>query len=263
MRGWLSVRTRYLQSIVASEAPPTEGRSCSNCEGDGSWRCLDCLGRPILCFRCCMHSHQLLPFHRVEQWRSNHFSPSWLSRSGVAIFLGHKGIECPQPGCSPTSATHPSSSHFRMDFTPEDPETLKWSELNENPPHAGSEDSNGHKVMTIVDRSGIHHIGVSFCTCPNAPPPDQQLLDMALYPATQENPQTAFTFQVLDDFLIENEECKVKAASYYAKLRRVSSNAFPFIFSVLLLYISSGIPSSLSVRIDTGSFSESPASGDT
>ncbi|GBE82431.1 hypothetical protein SCP_0408150 [Sparassis crispa] len=50
---------------------------------------------------------------------------------------------------------------------------------------------------------------------------------MGLYPGTVKDPHTAFTFAVLDDFLLENKECKTVALNYYSKLKWVTSNAFP------------------------------------
>ncbi|KAI6017499.1 hypothetical protein EDC04DRAFT_2870101 [Pisolithus marmoratus] len=55
--------------------------------------------------------------------------------------------------------------------------------------------------MTIVHREGIFSHGVS--------------------------PKTAFTFAVLDHFLIDALECKTSAMSFYQKLKRFTNNAFP------------------------------------
>jgi CxC2 like cysteine cluster associated with KDZ transposases len=94
-------------------------------------------------------------------------------------------------------------------------------------PQSGSLDKNGYPFMVIVDRSGVHHLGVHFCSCPDSKPNHLQLLEAGIYPASQKRPETGFTFTVLDDFLIDNKECKVAALSFYSKLRRVTCNAFP------------------------------------
>ena len=47
-------------------------------------------------------------------------------------------------------------------------------------------------------------------------------------------PQTAFTFNVLDEFLIDSLECKTSAFSFYSKLRRLTDNAFPDTLPVCL-----------------------------
>ncbi|KAI6140527.1 hypothetical protein BKA82DRAFT_4363373 [Pisolithus tinctorius] len=48
-----------------------------------------------------------------------------------------------------------------------------------------------------------------------------------LFPATTKAPRTAFTFQVLDNFIRDNVECGTSAMNYYSKLQRVTSSAFP------------------------------------
>ncbi|PCH34515.1 hypothetical protein WOLCODRAFT_155163 [Wolfiporia cocos MD-104 SS10] len=82
-------------------------------------------------------------------------------------------------------------------------------------------------MLTIMDMMGIHHLDINWCGCENSPPCDQQLLAMGLYPASTLQPQTAFTFRVLDDYLLTNKECKMSAMSYYSRLHRVTDNAFP------------------------------------
>ena len=88
------------------------------------------------------------------------------------------------------------------------------------------------RLMVLVDTSGVHQLPVVFCTCKGAPPPHLQLLRMGLYPATTERPQTAFTFRVLDDFLLTNKTCKLSCMTYFAKLRRVTNNACPYLVPV-------------------------------
>ncbi|KAI6105150.1 hypothetical protein EDD16DRAFT_1695749 [Pisolithus croceorrhizus] len=48
-----------------------------------------------------------------------------------------------------------------------------------------------------------------------------------LFPASISKPKTAFTFDVLDHFLIDALECKTSAMSFYQKLRMFTNNAFP------------------------------------
>lgn len=81
-------------------------------------------------------------------------------------------------------------------------------------------------TITVVDRSGVYEFPVVWCTC-KATPRHEQLFDMRLYPASQTTPKTAFTFDVLDDFLIANFESKEPAHSYYRRLVRHSNEAFP------------------------------------
>ncbi|KAG1841518.1 hypothetical protein F4604DRAFT_1884906 [Suillus subluteus] len=53
------------------------------------------------------------------------------------------------------------------------------------------------------------------------------LLKARLFPASITRPQSAFTFDILDNFLIDALECKTSAMSFYQKLRHFSNNAFP------------------------------------
>jgi len=82
-------------------------------------------------------------------------------------------------------------------------------------------------MLCIVDRSGVHDIAVHWCRCQNQVTDERQLLAMGLFPSTYLVIKTAFTFQVLDDFRIDNLECKTSALNFYSKLRRITSNAFP------------------------------------
>jgi len=84
--------------------------------------------------------------------------------------------------------------------------------LEDIPPKPGWLDENGNTTMVIVDTSGIHHLSVNWCHCQDCPKIDMQLL--AMIPASFKRIQTAFTFQVLDDFLLGNLECKTLALHY-------------------------------------------------
>ncbi|KIJ16603.1 hypothetical protein PAXINDRAFT_10319 [Paxillus involutus ATCC 200175] len=54
-----------------------------------------------------------------------------------------------------------------------------------------------------------------------------QLLESGLLSATIDQPKTAFSFSVLNDFIRDNLECGTSASNYYNKLRRITSNVFP------------------------------------
>lgn len=91
----------------------------------------------------------------------------------------------------------------------------------------GNKDQNGNQIITIVDRSGIHEIGVSWCRCPGAPKHDLQLMMAGLFPATFRYPQTAFTFQVLTEFHLDNLECKTTPSQFFSRLKRLTNDEFP------------------------------------
>jgi len=83
--------------------------------------------------------------------------------------------------------------------------------------------------FTIVHSTGIfiHHL--KWCRCSDSKLEDRhlQLLRSGILPSSIVKPKTAFTFDVLDNFLIDALECKTSARSFYQKLCRLSNNAFP------------------------------------
>ncbi|KAG2114224.1 uncharacterized protein F5147DRAFT_743969 [Suillus discolor] len=75
----------------------------------------------------------------------------------------------------------------------------------------------GNSTMTtIVDKSGVHTYMVRYCTCPNAAAADIQMFEMGLFPASFLEPKTAFIFDVLNDFLLDNLECGTSAINYFS-----------------------------------------------
>ena len=117
----------------------------------------------------------------------------------------------------------------------------------------GRNDKEGHPIITVVDRSGIHEIGVSWCCCSGAPERDMQLMMAGLFPATFHNPKTAFTFRVLEDFHLDNLECKTTPGQFFSRLRRLTNDEFPNTVPVggLSVSIKGGLTGML--RTDIGS----------
>jgi hypothetical protein len=77
----------------------------------------------------------------------------------------------------------------------------------------------GTRLMTIVDRSGVHQVNVQLCQCPGAKlHQEDQMLQAGLFLASFKIIKTAFTFQVLDDFRTSNLECKTSGYHYFRKL---------------------------------------------
>jgi hypothetical protein len=91
----------------------------------------------------------------------------------------------------------------------------------------GCHDQDGNLIITVVDRSGVHEIGISWCCCPEAPKHDMQLMMAGLFPATFHNPRTAFTFRVLEEFHLDNLECKTTPSQFFSCLRRLTHDEFP------------------------------------
>jgi hypothetical protein len=88
-------------------------------------------------------------------------------------------------------------------------------------------DGDGNPFFIVVDRSGMHLLPGVWCACHQKAPEDWQALDMGLYPATDKSIRTFFTFQCLDDFLADNQECNTSTYHYIEKIRRLTNSSFP------------------------------------
>ena len=150
-----------------------------------------------------------------RKWTGRYFQPAWLWDVGLEIHLGHGGNQCPN---------YDDINPFEVgdDVT-----------INPGPSHTANMDSclhqQSHAISTIciVDRSGIHELPVRWCRCPTRLLDDRQLLAIGMFPSTFKVVKTAFTFQVLDNFIFDNLEYKTSAFNFYNKLRRITSNTFP------------------------------------
>lgn len=226
------------------DGPASENMACS-CGNDVSWRCWDCFGGVEYCTSCCRTAHSRLPFHRVEQWDCTGFyTRSSLRMVGIVLHCGHGGHQCsswhpprPEPHIPPTNSDQMSSpfyeSSIEVGSLPEEiqdqtqesmDETRFVQSFFERPPDINEF---GDHVLTVVDTSGIHFVAIRYCCCPDAKPRYLQLYNMGLFPASFRRVRTAFTFQVLDDFLLNNRICKTAASTYYTLLRRRTSSTFP------------------------------------
>jgi hypothetical protein len=94
--------------------------------------------------------------------------------------------------------------------------------------------ASGNPLFTVVDRSGIFDMEIIFCICSKIDKPtepllstEEQLLQSGLFPATFKQIETLFTFSVLEDFHIDNLECKTTAQQFYSKLQSMTSKMFP------------------------------------
>ncbi|KAG1861306.1 hypothetical protein F4604DRAFT_1684111 [Suillus subluteus] len=138
---------------------------------------------------------------------------SCLAQAGLVIHLGHDGKQCP--------ALADRWDLFEGD---EHEDQLEPEDL---PFVSGPEFQPKENTMVIIDKSGVHRLEIRCCDCPNALSPDIQMFRHGFFPASFNRPKTAFTFRVLDDFLLDNLECGTSAMNYYSKLRRMTSSMFP------------------------------------
>ena len=178
----------YLHHLLNLEMPPSD-LSCSACsKSDARFRCLDCFGPHWFCQRCLIKTHSMLPFHRPQQWKEGSFENVSLCDLGYVFILGH------------------------------------FSEGRRCP-----EEDNlfGDRRMTVIHVNGVFEHCFRFCRCKGAISEHEQLFNHRLFSSTFDRPETAFTLDVLDYYLIDAMECKTSAEGFFQKLRRVTNNAFP------------------------------------
>jgi hypothetical protein len=210
LREWQYKTEDYLDLLLRREGPPSD-RTCSVCQQDGVYRCHSCMGEPLFCTHCCRTVHSSMPFHRISQWTGGFFEDTSLTKIGLEIHLGHQGKPCAEV----------TNEWYDTDDEGEYFTEGQWVPLINDP-----------RTTTVVDTSGLHSLMIRFCRCSNALSQDMQLFEMGLFPASFTSPKTAFTFAVLDDFLLDNLECGTSAMNYYSKLRRVTSSVFPHLVPV-------------------------------
>lgn len=255
LREWVPQKQMFLNHIIGLEAPRQSDHSCDRCKAVVAlWRCNECFGVPEYCTACCRDVHLRHPLHRVEHWTGEYYTSAAVRLTGVYLSLGHGGDRCPSNTVNDddnnpfnTPDDEFSDEESCLDFDDIDDCNMQnpFSDRNAKPGTSEDDDTGlfdrkikdnaGNPIIHIVDISGIHRIGVKWCSCPNADLPAVQLLKARLYPASTISPRTAFTFRVLDDFLIENKECKTSALNYYNKLKRLTSNAFPHLVAVSII----------------------------
>ncbi|KIJ43107.1 hypothetical protein M422DRAFT_47974 [Sphaerobolus stellatus SS14] len=79
------------------------------------------------------------------------------------------------------------------------------------------------KTVTIVHLNGIQRVSFLFCSCLQRSAA-RQLMQARLFPATTENPATAFTFTLLKQFQKHSSESGQPAYVYFMALRRFTDD---------------------------------------
>ncbi|KAG1906569.1 uncharacterized protein F5891DRAFT_901580, partial [Suillus fuscotomentosus] len=178
-------------------------------------RCLSCSGEHSWCSSCAVKAHQHNPFHNLQLWNGKFYESTTLRDHGYIMDLGHGGHPC--PNALQQSNLSPWSDLGAMEdvFAHVEGDTIYETQL-------------GLSNLVIVHSTGVYSHCVSWCQCPGAEKDRHlHLLKAKLFPASITQPQSAFTFNVLDNFLIDALECKTSAMSFYQKLRCFTNNAFP------------------------------------
>ncbi|KIJ32908.1 hypothetical protein M422DRAFT_183942 [Sphaerobolus stellatus SS14] len=106
-----------------------------------------------------------------------------------------------------------------LDFT--------WHVSHEGQPCPYFADRGGSQNITLVDTTGIHYVNVGFCRCGNAGNFAEQLMLVKLFPATVDQPKTAFTFRCLKLFHMLNLIAHTTAWDFTGMLQRLTDNVDP------------------------------------
>lgn len=215
LREFRDERPVYLQAMLEREDCRGDG-VCSVCkEREGIVKCLDCFGQRMVCKTCILATHQHLPFHRMEVWNGQSFSKSSLFKLGFVFHVGHGGQRCPCAGDEDPweDVDEDDGTEFCADDWVENPE----EKIKKGPGN----------VLVFADTGGVFRHRVRWCNCTVPPDHAMQLFRDGLFPASLQQPSSAFTFAVLDHFYIDAMECKTAAQSFYRKLCRLTNNAFP------------------------------------
>ncbi|RDX47143.1 hypothetical protein OH76DRAFT_1354705, partial [Lentinus brumalis] len=81
--------------------------------------------------------------------------------------------------------------------------------------------------FVIVHENGVHNCKIRYCFCPTNPKPLSQLVRAGFFPSSVERTETAFTLEVLDDYILDFDVSKKSAQDYWRRLVRKTNGRFP------------------------------------
>jgi hypothetical protein len=151
-------------------------------------RCFDCNTFPVYCRECMISQHRLHPYHRISIARPGNFCEATTLSKQGYVFHLH-------PGNRPCTALSTSIKYISK--------------------------------FVIVDSGSIHTFSVQTCACTQETTANQ-LIATGLFPATFSDPRTAFTFDALDYYLLDNTICHTTAYSFHEKLRHRTNPLLAF-----------------------------------
>jgi len=159
---------------------------CHLCSQNGGpfYHCLTCLGNARFCQVCIVQIHCTMPFHRVELWDPLAGCFRRTSLSALGLIL-MLGHRNQSSSCPTPGAT-------------------------------GS--------VTVIHSNGMHDLSVQFCGCTDSKSPDLQLFAFRLFPATVNLPQTAFSFEVLEQFRFLHLEGKTSVYTFMKSISRLTDD---------------------------------------
>ncbi|KAF8600744.1 hypothetical protein BDV93DRAFT_400433, partial [Ceratobasidium sp. AG-I] len=83
------------------------------------------------------------------------------------------------------------------------------------------------KSFTLGDINGLHEINLAFCGYPNAADHPVQLLQSRIYPCSDADPSSGFTFALLRQFHLASTKAKMPAKAFYMVMQRQTHNSHP------------------------------------
>ncbi|RDX44783.1 hypothetical protein OH76DRAFT_1538039 [Lentinus brumalis] len=95
---WIGEADAYLAELLWLEGRGKYSQGICKCGADGMYRCDDCRDARLYCQACLVAAHVAHPVHRVQQWKTDHFSRVALKSLGLRVQLGHEaGETCLNP----------------------------------------------------------------------------------------------------------------------------------------------------------------------
>ncbi len=79
----------------------------------------------------------------------------------------------------------------------------------------------------VIDVNGHHNVSLNFCACDHAGAAGtmyEQLLRRDLFPSTVVDPNTVYTFRLLEHYHIQSLQGKMSMYDYYESLERMTDN---------------------------------------
>ena len=83
------------------------------------------------------------------------------------------------------------------------------------------------RPMTAVHTNGFHKISIHFCYCEGAASQAIQLSNEGYFPGTMEQPETIYSFGVLENFHAHTLSSKKSLYDYHDALLKITNAAFP------------------------------------
>jgi hypothetical protein len=185
MNEWLLREQEYMAVLLDFDALGDDD-ICARCKESSLelYRCSTCQGKANYCRNCTVQLHRDMPLHRVSVW--DHVEGCFMvtSLNKIGLIL-HLGCHTQHAPCP-----HPDST----------------------------------QNLTIIHTNGIHNLTVQYCSCSLTMARDLQVFSSRLFPASQQSPQTAFSFEVLDQFRHHHFEGKTSAYTFMNALYRLTDD---------------------------------------